>query len=205
MLPTSASALLFRVLLQLQGLGRVVSTEVRVTELLEPYMKKLLAQRFDPRRVVRHASRTFRGWDRLVASLPDDIEGIIQQIRAGQLAIDFRIHDPDGAVDHLVDGLVAAASVLASAQLISRSTAPTLGQISVPGLAAAGIGVLTWQRLVRHRREHKTWVSRAPVQPLRSGTQSRMYLRAQGDVRRSRPPCGSGCRPMYLRDCAKPN
>ena len=52
-------------------------------------------------------------------------------------------------------------SVLASAQLISRRTGPTVGSISVPGLVAAGVGVLTWQRLVRRRREHKTWVSRA--------------------------------------------
>ena len=154
-------SLLFRVMLQLQGLGRELDTEVRVTELLEPYMKKLLAERFDPRRLARHAGRTIRGWDRLAASLPGDIEEIVQQIRAGRLAVDFRVHDADGAVDHLVDGLVAAASVLASAQLFSRRTGPTVGPISMPGLVAAGVGVLTWQRLVRRRREHKTWVSRA--------------------------------------------
>ena len=154
-------SLLFRVMLQLQGLGRELDTEVRVTELLQPHMKKLLAERFDPRRLARHAGRTIRGWDRLAASLPGDIEEIVQQIRAGRLAIDFRVHDADGAVDHLVDGLVAAASVLASAQLFSRRTGPTVGPISMPGLVAAGVGVLTWQRLVRRRREHKTWVSRA--------------------------------------------
>ncbi len=159
-LPADLS-LLFRVLLQLQGLGRGLDTEVRVTELLEPYMKKLLGERFDPRRLARHASRTLRGWDRLAASLPGDIGEIVQQLRAGKLGVDFRIHDSDGAVDHLVDGLVAAASVLASAQLVSRRTGPTLGSISVPGVVAAGVGVLTWQRLVRRRREHKTWVSRA--------------------------------------------
>ena len=159
-LPADLS-LLFRVMLQLQGLGRELNTEVRVTELLQPYMKKLLAERFDPRRLARHAGRTIRGWDRLAASLPGDIEEIVQQIRAGRLAIDFRVHDADGAVDHLVDGLVAAASVLASAQLLSRRTGPTVGPISMPGLVAAGVGVLTWQRLVRRRREHKTWVSRA--------------------------------------------
>ena len=153
-LPADLS-LLFRVLLQLQGLGRGLDTEVRVTELLEPYMKRLLAERFDPRRLARHASRTFRGWDRLAGSLPGDIEEIVQQIRAGKLAVDFRVHDSDGAVDHLVDGLVAAASVLASAQLVSRRTGPTFGPISVPGLVAAGVGVFTWQRLVRRRREHK--------------------------------------------------
>ena len=154
-------AVLFRVLLQLQGLGRGVNTEVRVTELLEPYMKTLLAERFDPRRLARHAGRTVRGWDRLAASLPGDIEQILAQIRAGQIGVDFRIHDADGAVDHLVDGIVAASSVLASAQLISRRTGPTVGPISVPGLVAAGVGVLTWQRLVRRRRVHKTWATRA--------------------------------------------
>ncbi len=127
----------------------------------QPYMKRLLAERFDPRRLARHAGRTIRGWDRLAASLPGDIEEIVQQIRAGRLAVDFRVHDADGAVDHLVDGLVAAASVLASAQLFSRRTGPTVGSISMPGLVAAGVGMLTWQRLVRRRHEHKTWVSRA--------------------------------------------
>jgi ubiquinone biosynthesis protein len=154
-------ALLFRVLLRLQGLGQGVNTEVRVTELLEPHVKHMLAERFDPRRLAHHAGRTVRAWDHLAASVPGDIEAILQQIRAGQLGVDFRVHDPDGAVDHLVDGLVAAASVLASAQLIARRTGPTVATISLPGLIAAGIGVLTWQRLVRRRREHRTWVSRA--------------------------------------------
>ena len=154
-------AVLFRVLLELQGLGRAVDTEVRVTELLEPYVKHLLAQRFDPRRIARHASRTLREWDRLAGSLPGDIEAIVKQVRAGQLGVDFRVHDPDGAVDNLVDGLVAAASVIGSAQLISRRTGPMVGPISLPGLVAAGVGVLTWQRLVRRRRARKTWVTRA--------------------------------------------
>ncbi len=154
-------AVLFRVLLELQGLGRAVDTEVRITELLDPYVRQLLAQRFDPRRLARRAGRTLHEWDRLTNSLPGDIEAIIRQIRAGQLGVDFRIHDPDGIVDHLVDGLVASASVLGSAQLISRRTAPAVGPISLPGLVAAGVGVLTWQRLVRRRRQHKTWVSRA--------------------------------------------
>jgi ubiquinone biosynthesis protein len=109
-LPADLS-LLFRVMLELQGLGRRLGTEVRVTELLEPYMKKLLAERCDPRRLARHAGRTLRGWDRLAAALAGDIGDIVQQIRAGKLGVDFRIHDSDGAVDHLVDGLVAAASV----------------------------------------------------------------------------------------------
>jgi ubiquinone biosynthesis protein len=154
-------ALLFRVLLRLQGLGRGVGTEVRATELLEPYVRSMMAKRFDPRRIGRQLAGTARGWDRLATALPGDIQDILEQIRAGNLGVHFRIHDPDGAIDHLVDGLVASASVLAAAQLVSRRAGPLIGPFSVPGIVAAGVGMITWQRLVRRRTEHPTWVSRA--------------------------------------------
>jgi ubiquinone biosynthesis protein len=153
-------ALLFRVLLRLQGLGRTVGTEVQVTELMQPYVKQMMAERFDPKRIARQVGRSLRAWDHFVAGLPDELEAILEQIKTGQLHIDFRVHDEDQAVDRLVDGLVIAASVMAGSQLISRRTAPMLGPFSVPGLVAAGVGVLTWQRLVTRRRPQQSWVTR---------------------------------------------
>jgi ubiquinone biosynthesis protein len=154
-------ALLFRVLLRLQGLGRGVGTDVRVTELLQPYVKRMMAERFDPRRLARQLSRSVRSWDHFVAGLPDELQATLEQIKTGEVGIDFRIHDADHAIDRLVDGLVTAASVMAGAQLISRRASPMLGSFSVPGLVAAGVGVVTWQRLVARRRPQQSWVSRA--------------------------------------------
>jgi ubiquinone biosynthesis protein len=154
-------ALLFRVLLRLQGLGRGVGTDVRVTELLGPYVKQMMAERFNPKRLAHQLGRSVRSWDHFVAGLPDELQAILEQIKTGQVGIDFRVHDADHAVDRLVDGLVTAASVMAGAQLISRRASPMLGSFSVPGLVVAGVGVLTWQRLVARRRTQQTWVSRA--------------------------------------------
>jgi len=153
-------ALLLRVLLRLQGLGRGVQTEVRVMELLEPYLHQIMAMRFDPRRVARHLGRAVRSWDHFISGLPDDLRVILEQIRTGSVGIDFRIHDADQAVDRLVDGLVTAASLLAGAQLISRRTAPLVRQISIPGLITAGVGVITWQRLITRRKPRETLVTR---------------------------------------------
>ena len=129
--------------------------------MLATYVRSVLGERFDPRRVARHLARDARGWDHLAASLPADIQGILELIRSGRLGVDFRVHDPDGAIDHLVDGLVAGASMLAAAQLIGRRTGPLVGGVSAPGLVAAGIGVLSWQRLVHRRHEHRSWVTMA--------------------------------------------
>jgi ubiquinone biosynthesis protein len=154
-------ALLLRVVLRLQGLGRGVQTEVRVAELLEPYVHQMMAMRFDPRRVARHVGRSVRGWDHLISGLPDDLRAILEQLRAGQVGIDFRVHDADHAIDRLVDGLVTAASMMAGAQLISRRAAPLVGPFSVPGLLATATGVVAWQRLVARRKPHDTLVTRA--------------------------------------------
>jgi ubiquinone biosynthesis protein len=153
-------ALLFRVLLRLQGLGRAVGTEVRVTELLEPYVKKMMAERFNPSRVARTAVHTVRNWEHLVATLPEDVHAILDQIRTGTLGVDFQVHDADGAVDHLVDGLMAASSMLASAQLLSRRTGPTVAGISIPGIAAVAVSVVTWRRLLAKRAGHQSIASR---------------------------------------------
>ena len=154
-------ALLFRVLLRLQGLGRGVQTEVRVTELVEPYVHQIMAMRFDPRRIARQAGRAVRSWDHFISGLPDDLRAILEQIRTGSVGIDFRIHDADHTVDRLVDGLVTAASIMAGAQLISRRAAPLAGAFSIPGLLAAAVGVATWQRLITRRKPHDTLVTRA--------------------------------------------
>ena len=53
-------ALLFRVLLRLQGLGRGVGMEVRVTELLQPYIASMMADRFSPKRFAHTFTRSAR-------------------------------------------------------------------------------------------------------------------------------------------------
>jgi ubiquinone biosynthesis protein len=153
-------ALFFRTLINLQGIGREVGTEVRITELLRPYVTRMLAERFDPKRLARQLGRAFRNWDHFIAGLPNDLQAVLDQVRTGKVGVDFRVHDADQAVDRLVDGLVTAASLMAGAQLVSRRASPMVGPFSVPGLVVAGVGLVTWQRLIARRRS-RTWLSRA--------------------------------------------
>ena len=153
-------ALLFRVLLRLQGLGRNVGTEIRVTELLAPRVEAMASARFDPRRLAHHMARTARSWEHFFSDLPTDLGSIIEQLKTGTLGVDFRVHDTDGAADRLVDGLLASASVLAAGQLVSRRAEPTIAGLSVPGLAAAAVGAITWRRLARRRSSHASLVSK---------------------------------------------
>jgi len=151
--------LLFRVLLRLQGLGQSVGTDVQVTELLRPYVQQAAAKRFDPRRLAQEAARTARSWERFIGSFPQEMTAILEQMRTGELGVDFRVHDADGVTDQLVDALIASASLLAAAQLLSRDKGPSIGGLSVAGLIAAGVGAATWQRLASQRQGHRSAVS----------------------------------------------
>jgi hypothetical protein len=67
----------------------------------------------------------------------------------------------EGAADRLVDGLIASASLIASAQPLSRKAGPTVGRLSVAGLVAARVGAATWQRPAAQRQGYQSTVSRA--------------------------------------------
>ena len=153
-------ALLFKVLLSLEGLGQTLGAEVRVNELLRPYVSRMMAERFDPERLARQAGRSLRSWDRFLADLPAHLQRFFEQVQNGKVEVDFRVHDADHSADRLVDGLVTAASLIAGAELVSRRTSPMVGPFSVPGLVVAGVGLFAWQRLIAQRRS-RSWVSRA--------------------------------------------
>jgi ubiquinone biosynthesis protein len=151
-------AILFRVLIRLQGLGQRVGTEVPLADLLQPYISEVLAERFDPRRVASRLGRSAHSWERLTADLPDALRALLDQARAGKFGVEVQLHDTDHAVDNLVDGMVAAAALLAGAQLISNRARPLVGPLSFPGLVAAGVGAFTWQRLATRRQPQRSWV-----------------------------------------------
>lgn len=148
-------ALLFRVLTELQGMGAELGITLNIEELLAPHLTRTVQDRLSPRRLARRTLRSAHRWSALLDTLPDDLTSLLASVRAGKVSVDLNIHDVDRVTDRLVDAGIAAASILASAQLVSRSTGPTVAGMSVPGLLAAGVGALTWRRLALQRRRRR--------------------------------------------------
>jgi ubiquinone biosynthesis protein len=116
--------------------------------------------RLSPISLGRRALRTLRGWERLLAAAPANLQPILRQLKDGTIGVEFRIHDADGVTDRLIDGILAAASILASAELIGRRTGPRIRDVSIPGAIALSVGVVTWRRLQANRVGHRSSLSR---------------------------------------------
>ena len=153
-------ALLFRVLVRLQGMGGALGAKVSLTELLQPYLRKMAVDRLDPRTIGRRAVHTLRSWQRLLADAPATIRPLLQHLKDGTVHVELEIHDADGVADRLTDGLLGSASLLAAAQLLSQRTGPRIGPVSAPGALALAVGVLTWRRLVRSRAGYQNPLTR---------------------------------------------
>ena len=144
-----------RVLMRLQGLGLELGSTVPLDDMLRPYVTQMMADRYKPAALLKEARRTVRSWQRLVGPLPDELADLVVRLRREGPSIDIRLHDPDEAVDNLIDGLLAAASIIGASELLGRQAPPTLRHTSIPGVLAVGIAGLTWVRLQNRRSSHK--------------------------------------------------
>lgn len=151
MLPADL-ATLFRVVIQLQGLAQQFAVPLDLQRLFAPYLARMIGDRFTPRRLAGEFVEGARRWDHLLKTLPDDVAAILQQVRQGTIAVDVRLQDPDHLADTLVDGGIAAAALLSTAQLIGRSSGPKVLGMSGPGLVTAGIGLMALGRITRRNR-----------------------------------------------------
>lgn len=143
-LPASCS-LLLKTLMMLEGTGRQFSPNFSLAELIRPFAAHLFQRRFSPGRLAGRLGRTYRDWDRLLDALPRDLAEILQRLRNSSFQIHHRLPRVEAAVDRLALGILSAGLFVGSSSLLSHAAAPTLGGVSVLGvagyLAAVGLAV----------------------------------------------------------------
>jgi ubiquinone biosynthesis protein len=134
-LPASCS-LLIKTLMMLEGTGRQLSPDFSLAELVRPYGARLLWQRFSLRRLGERLERAYRDWDRLLDQLPRDAAEILQRLRNNSFEVQHRHPRVEAALERLALGILSAGLFVASAELLSRSAAPTVAGVSLLGTMA---------------------------------------------------------------------
>ena len=127
---------------------------------MQPYVDQMVKKRLDPRALGRQALKSVRDWSDLLRVLPNDLRELMAHVKGGRVDVDFQLHDPDGRVDQVVDGMILAAIVVAAGELLSRETRPILGQVSLPGATAVALGMLSYRRLRGKRDDSVSAMSR---------------------------------------------
>jgi len=142
-------SLLLRTLVELEGTAQKLNPQFSLSEVIRPFYTKVVSRRFSPRRILNRVQRAYRGWERLVESLPHDLGEIAKRIREGTFSVHLHHRNLDPVVNRLVLGIMTAALFVSSALLWSTKAPPTVHGVSVVGAAGYVVAIYLGWRLVR--------------------------------------------------------
>ena len=185
-----------------RGYGQQLNPSFHLLDLVEPYEKKAARQRYAPGRILRRVSRAMREWERLLRSLPADLDEMVQGMRAGTFSVHLDHRRLDPVVNRLVLGLLTSSLLLGSSLLWSLHAEPLVKGVSLFGAIGYALERVVPSTPARPRsRWALTSRARQDVAPLQQaltfpGCLTRLHcLRAFGVAQQSPGGRSEGHRP----------
>lgn len=120
------AAMLIKVLVQLEGTGRLLDPQFSLMEIMKPFHRKLLLRRLSPQRQARRIRRLIMQTEQLAESLPAAISNILEQIQRGKFDVHLDHRRLGPSVNRLVLGLMTSAMFLGSSWMLSNNVPPLL-------------------------------------------------------------------------------
>jgi ubiquinone biosynthesis protein len=154
-LPTQ-SAMLMKMLISLEGTLSALSADFDALEIMAGFVKRASINRLSPRRRVRQLRRMFLEAEHFMEVVPDQVLGLLDQARRGQLSVRMEHHRIGATVNRLVLGLIASALFLGSSLLLSMNVPPVifpepthfgLHRISILGVFGSAASIMMMLRL----------------------------------------------------------
>ena len=132
-----------------EGVGKTLYPDFDMASLSEPYVRKLMLKKFDPRRQLKTLSRWSDDFSSLIEILPSDLKVILAKVKKGELNVKFEhkgleilIHELDQSSNRLTFGMVIAALIIGSSLIMQLDKGPMLlgfPIIGVIGFLLAGV------------------------------------------------------------------
>lgn len=149
--------LLGKALITIEGVGKSLDPDFNAVEVAEPLARSLMRRHLDPIRVFRLSQRSLRHLRRVFAITPQRIATIMEQLAAGELAIQLQHvgleslrNQLDLVSNRLSVAVIVAALIIGSALIISLSPGqgPRLWHLPLLGVVGFVLAAITGLWLV---------------------------------------------------------
>ncbi len=148
MLP-SPLALLLRVLVMLEGTGRLLAPDFNLVELLEGHGRKGVLKRLSPRRAVRRLLGTLGDWDDLIRAMPRQLGDVLRMVQRQELLVRLSHRHLEPSVNRLVFGLLTSALFVGSALMWAQKAPPLWHDVSIFGAIGCAVSAVLGFHLFR--------------------------------------------------------
>ncbi len=133
-------ALLVRGIVAVESFGLIIDPDFSFNELIEPYAKNEMKERFYPQNLARRTYSSVSSWSRLLQKAPNKISHILDHAENGYLRVKFESEDSnrlvseiDAASNRLSFSLVISAMIIASSLVIQTDMKPSVWGVPLLG------------------------------------------------------------------------
>ena len=133
--------LLFKTLITLEGLGLKLDPDFHMTDQVEPFLKRVIRQRYRPSTLLKRGRRGLHDIVSLMSGLPRDAARLLKEARRGRLKIDLDVkrldhfgYQLDRSTNRLTIGILTAALIIGSSIVMTVQGGPTLFGLPLFGL-----------------------------------------------------------------------
>ena len=141
-LPGEAS-LLIKVLITLEGTGRLLNSDFSLMEIMKPFQRMMVLKRLSPTRQMRKMRRFYMELESLVDGMPQRVSNILEQIQTGRFDVHLEHRRLGPTANRLVLGLMVSALFLGSSLMLSFKVPPLLypseGPLGIHDLSLIGL------------------------------------------------------------------
>ncbi|MDB2687705.1 AarF/UbiB family protein [Mariniblastus sp.] len=142
-LPTEAS-MLIKVLVSLEGTGRMLAPDFSLMEIMKPFQRMLLLKRMSPSRQIRKMRRFYLEFEQLVDVLPTRLTNILEQVQSGSFDVHLNHRRLGPSVNRMVVGLMTSALFLGSSLMLSYKVPPILFPTETMGSGGEIVRKFPW-------------------------------------------------------------
>jgi ubiquinone biosynthesis protein len=148
MLP-SPLALLLRVLVMLEGTGRLLAPNFNLVELLEGYSRTGLLKKLSPKRALVRLAGAMTDWEELIRALPRQLGHVLRMLQRRELGVELSHRHLEPSVNRLVFGLMVSALFVGSAMMWAAKAPPMWREISIFGAFGCVVSAFLGYHLFR--------------------------------------------------------
>ncbi len=141
--------LMAKALITVENFGKNLYPDFEIISHIEPFLKRLMIQKLDPRKNLKDSLETLEDYSRLFKMMPFEIRSIIKKVKSGRLNIQFEhqgldnfILELDKASNRLSFSIIIAALLIGSSLIIHLNIGPLIlgfPAIGLIGYSIAGI------------------------------------------------------------------
>ncbi|MEZ6094394.1 MAG: AarF/UbiB family protein [Pirellulaceae bacterium] len=153
----SEVAMLIKVLVTLEGTGRMLTPEFSLMEVMKPHQRLMMLRRLSPVRQMRKARRFYMQLEQLAERMPRRISNIMEQVQSGRFDIHLDHRRLGPTVNRLVLGMITSALFMGSSLMLSYKVPPLwfpesgplgLHDLSLFGLTGCVVSIMIGFRLL---------------------------------------------------------